>query len=838
MDIKQAEKLKIETKLNEEFAKSGRRLVFWYDEDGKFESMLPELTINAKIYRMEEATTFATKYMLEVEDKDSNYLIYANYEKPLNEDNHLTDIILYSGLFNPDPMQMFIGELRMPDRYVYLMKKNKKVFDSAERRQRFIDLQIEHYDEERIELGILCVLCKAKSVNFDEIVKCVLMDDIENSKHIAEFARFNMESTFWKYAEKYYGYRADHKDLESLVTCLLITYTEQQIIGGSLGSSFKQYLCDKQANVVPFVSNFMNNMLCENRYNELAAMVAKRVNIATAISKMDIMRFEACDAFEDFDKEIIKRCIKELITNHNMISFHSFENNRLNLHFGRKYVHEYKCVLHSYNMLKIIEDYKSPASAGEAIAIYKSKYFGVDRNYRKFYLHYDALEDNSGFEILKSKVENSYTNDYLRKSTVDWSKMMPNALLGTDANINRQQRFYDKYVKTFKDRLIVIISDAFRYECATELIDRFKDSMYDTTLEYMLSSVPSYTQLGMALLLPHSTVALDSDNDYNVLIDGASCGNMLSRNKILCNYNADSLAISYNDIIAMKKADLRSTFAGKNVIYIFHDQVDAIGDKTATENEVFNACSVAINEIAGLIKKLTGNISSTNYIITADHGFIYKRDKIEESDKVLLASGGKILLNKRFILSQGNLDIDGAKCLSMGYILGKESATCVTVPVGSDIFKAKGGGQNYVHGGGSLQEMLVPIVRVHTQKTMVEPNSVEISLLSLSRKITNLITYIEFIQIQKIGDEIKSASFRIVFENDKGETITNEEILVADKKDEKPENRIFKKKFTFKDMKYKITNKYYMVIRDDKTGDEVSRMEFMIDIIFAGGFGF
>lgn len=204
----------------------------------------------------------------------------------------------------------------------------------------------------------------------------------------------------------------------------------------------------------------------------------------------------------------------------------------------------------------------------------------------------------------------------------------------------------------------------------------------------------------------------------------------------------------------------------------------------------------------------------------------------------MLASGGKILLNKRFILSQGNLDIDGAKCLSMGYILGKDSATCVTVPVGSDIFKAKGGGQNYVHGGGSLQEMLVPIVRVHTQKTMVEPNSVEISLLSLSRKITNLITYIEFIQIQKIGDEIKSASFRIVFENDKGETITNEEILVADKKDEKPENRIFKKKFTFKDMKYKITNKYYMVIRDDKTGDEVSRMEFMIDIIFAGGFGF
>ena len=39
----------------------------------------------------------------------------------------------------------------------------------------------------------------------------------------------------------------------------------------------------------------------------------------------------------------------------------------------------------------------------------------------------------------------------------------------------------------------------------------------------------------------------------------------------------------------MKQADLRSIFTGQDVVYIYHNQIDARGDKAASENEVFTA---------------------------------------------------------------------------------------------------------------------------------------------------------------------------------------------------------------------------------------------------------
>ena len=47
-----------------------------------------------------------------------------------------------------------------------------------------------------------------------------------------------------------------------------------------------------------------------------------------------------------------------------------------------------------------------------------------------------------------------------------------------------------------------------------------------------------------------------------------------------------------------------------------------------------HAAKEAIDEIIRLITKLTNEAKFKNYWITADHGFIYKRDKLNESDKV------------------------------------------------------------------------------------------------------------------------------------------------------------------------------------------------------------
>src|SRR6185437_12931103 len=61
-------------------------------------------------------------------------------------------------------------------------------------------------------------------------------------------------------------------------------------------------------------------------------------------------------------------------------------------------------------------------------------------------------------------------------------------------------------------KAVVIISDALRYEVADELRSRIRqEDRFDATLDAVLGALPSYTQLGMAALLPHSTLKHSAD---------------------------------------------------------------------------------------------------------------------------------------------------------------------------------------------------------------------------------------------------------------------------------------------------------------------------------------
>ena len=94
-------------KLNTEFASEGRRLVFWYDDNGYFADDVDAMPLqNAKIWHLTPTNQFRTKILLEREDPQSNYLIYAPFPKPPVEQNHLEDTILYSKQFHADPISL------------------------------------------------------------------------------------------------------------------------------------------------------------------------------------------------------------------------------------------------------------------------------------------------------------------------------------------------------------------------------------------------------------------------------------------------------------------------------------------------------------------------------------------------------------------------------------------------------------------------------------------------------------------------------------------------------------------------------------------------------------
>ena len=408
--------------------------------------------------------------------------------------------------------------------------------------------------------------------------------------------------------------------------------------------------------------------------------------------------------------------------------------------------------------------------------------------------------------------------------------------------LKQQDRFYSEFVKyERKERTYIIISDGLRYESADELNTLLTNERKGKSkLEYIQGVLPSYTKLGMAALLPNKSIEVN--DNYDVLVDGINSTGTENRDKILKVENPKSLAITYDKVMDMKDSEIRKAFTGLDIVYIYHNTIDARGDHASTEREVFSATEDAFKEIILLINKLVNRVSAASIIITADHGYLYKRSSMEESNKIAgikLEDGED---NRRFLLTSNNENVEGTIKFSMDYLLEKDSNKYVITPKGTSRFKVQGAGANYVHGGAMPQEIIVPVIKFKNDRSTSSVNDirkVKITLTSITRKITNIITYLEFFQDEMIQDKVISKRIKCYFEDEEGNKISNENIIIGDSRSENPKERSYREKFVLKSMPYDKTKQYFLVIEDseDPNGD-YDRIPFNIDIAIVDEFGF
>jgi len=168
----------VQEKLNEMFEGDSRQLVFWYDNNAEFCEEIKDLkSKNAQIYHLTQDNWLYAKYFLEIEDADTNYLIYTPFPKPDDNDNYIADMVYYATPFCADKISIISQELNIPDDCKYILKKYHRFWNASSRVNSFKDLNIDNYSEENITIAILCVLAKVKIVSFDELLKKVLMED-------------------------------------------------------------------------------------------------------------------------------------------------------------------------------------------------------------------------------------------------------------------------------------------------------------------------------------------------------------------------------------------------------------------------------------------------------------------------------------------------------------------------------------------------------------------------------------------------------------------------------------------------------------------------------------
>ena len=289
----------------------------------------------------------------------------------------------------------------------------------------------------------------------------------------------------------------------------------------------------------------------------------------------------------------------------------------------------------------------------------------------------------------------------------------------------------------------------------------------------------------------------------------------------------------------MKRADRQALVKGMNVVYIYHDTIDEAGH---LESSIFSACDTAIEEIKNIVRIIANEWGGANIIITSDHGFLYTYSPLKEDDKVNLESQNDQLVEvgRRYAIMHNSYQSDFL--MPVKFIAGDNPHYSGWAPREAIRIKVKGGGLNFVHGGISLQEMVVPVIEYHflrnqskeykKNKSKYDTKPVEISLLSASHKISNMIFSLNFYQKEAVAGNREAVTYQLYFMDSNGKTISDIQKIIADKTSDNSQERTFRCSFNLKSLKYSSTETYYLIITDEN-GLEVQREEFQIDIAFA-----
>lgn len=830
-----------------------RHIVFWYDAEGEFLEDIDTLNLdNIRILKLTNNNYFYIRYELEKIDTTSNILIYADMPKPNPRENWLLDIYKYSVEFSTDKTTVMMRDLNIKQSSLMpVFKKYSKFFSNKDRYAAFKKYNMEEYSEDSVNIAILSVLCKLSSPNFEEVTKVLLKESLsEDKKYKTNIEKFGDMDAFWDLASKYYGYNLEEKTIGKLMIMLAITDLDDKV-NKELPKSYVSYISSKKSNCTIFINHFMNDRQDAPVYKELANKVQDVINLDNAVSKYNDEDFIECDTFRYFDETIINKLVD--ILQSDAAEFDKYENTinkRKSLNWYLDYKNYYKAIEQAIDLFRIknnLDTIKERSPYEMMEAYYNNgnmSYYLLDKAYRKFYTAYDKTENKDILFNLMEKVEFIYTNWYLDELAVKWSSSIKEDL-GTTWNIPgiiSQKNFYSSYIEPHNlknERAFVIISDALRYDCAKELCDDLNIERKGTaTIDVLQGVLPSYTKLGMASLLPNKTISLNENND--VFVDEVSCEGTINRNKILQSKNRDSIAVTYKDIKDLPSTQFRNIFSGKKVIYIYHNVIDARGDNTSTEREVFDAVEDSFVELKQLVNNIVSRLKGSNIYITSDHGFLYRRGSIKTTESLKYDNEDKY--GRRYSISNEYEEQPGTLTFSMDYILGNHSEKFVTVPRGEVRFAKKGAGSNYVHGGAMLQEVVIPVIKFKNEKGEGKnvDNHVQVEMTTISKKITTPRFTINFFQKERIEDKKLPLILKAYFEDSEGNIISNELGIFADSKSSNAEERIYKERFSLKSISYDKNAKYYLVLVEDEkeVKNEYARYEFIIDIAIQDDFGF
>lgn len=329
-----------------------------------------------------------------------------------------------------------------------------------------------------------------------------------------------------------------------------------------------------------------------------------------------------------------------------------------------------------------------------------------------------------------------------------------------------QRKFWESFIATERGRIAVFLIDALRYELQMKLVEDLRKQGLEVKHHLMLASLPSITEVGMPSLLPHETIKLQlQESEIGFNIDGIEVWNRNDRKKVLRKvYGEDIAIIDLDDLRRRKLKDTR-------ILVVMDTRIDYLGRFLSEDllDDFDRLTDHLKREILALVQEGFGRI-----LVATDHGFLFT--PLESDIQSLSESprGLGLAVGDRYAIGIPPR-IRGSISFTLDALGFGDRSTSAIFPRGLSYFSRRGPKTKFIHGGVSLQECCIGVLKITSPKRVIE-EKVKIKVI-----LPSIITSAIFsITLQPVARTISPISRNVLVQvESKGESLATSEPVEA-----------------------------------------------------------
>lgn len=798
------------------------RIVFWLDEAGDYADDVQAMFGPESQYEalrdvtaiIGGKTPFTDRYTMSVLHPDRRFVVYLHGKQPKAEDDWLLDMKLaYGPVFSADRLSMLLTELapgadeETKEAWLAVMRATPRFFESKQRVEKLAARLNAHDDARQLQAKMIAVLLNLPrdQHSLQDIWRVLLEQDAnDDGKGMQAIEQMGLAPFHWSGTEAIYRYPASRRPKDELTVKDFKLWLLNLAWHGFASPEYDETY---YAGIRRDFSDWCHDVRLRDTMRRITDSVGEDLGIPSQVAGMDLDELATRGLYWTVDERLIALLLDKLadrsITDADV---QRIIDGRKPMLWYDEFANDYQA-LGAASALRAaldgVEEHIELQSPTQGFEAYTSRYFKVDQAYRHFRAALDkAPELDAG--ALGHELEDDYVRFQLDLGAA-WQRQLNTLDAWRISNVANQWDFFrNKVERPFLEsgkKVAVIISDALRYEVAEELTRRIdEESRYTASIGAQLGVLPSYTQLGMAALLPHERLALDTRSasakpEGLVLVDGHPAKGTPNRDAILQTH--DGHAVQAKDLLDMPTGEARELVKSCNVLYVYHDEIDKEGDK-GDEDKVFGACETAITTLITIVKKLA-NANVSNFLVTADHGFLYQRSELDAAEWLSeLPHGAAVWMRKRRFSTGSRLVPNEAFMTYTAQQAGLSNAPQegVAIQLPNSILRLRRQGERakYVHGGAALQEIVVPVVAINKGRSAsgdVRPVNFEIQ--QTTERITTGQITVDFLQSEPVGGKVRERTVFVGLYGIDGHgvqtPISNEVPLAFDSTSPEPANR-------------------------------------------------